>query len=168
MEQFSEALVTQRTSQQQSRRRRNSTASQGSVDDEFAGIENIATLWKLHRLCVWLRKSSIHATQWDDAVGLRLGIDNKTRWSSWFLVIDRVLRKQDKIKLFMIDHTNDLGDISFNSDDWDILEKARNLLEPFASATLYAEGDTADLSQGLVIMDALLQHYEKQKVCSVS
>lgn len=62
--------------------RRGSRGNQGSISDEFSGIQNIRTLQKLHKLAAWLRNSSIHANLWDDAVNLRLGIDNRTRWSS--------------------------------------------------------------------------------------
>jgi len=102
--QFSDVLDSQRQSRQAERtrfsefqesrvgrrhsRRRGSRASRGSEGDEFSGIQDIPTLRKLHDLAVWLRSSSLHADIWDDDVGLRLGIDNRTRWSSgvWLLI----------------------------------------------------------------------------------
>jgi hypothetical protein len=68
------------------------------------------------------------------------------------------------IKVFMNDNERSLDDIRLTSDDWDILKKAHTFLQPFASATLYAEGDKASISQSLLIMDSLLAHYEQQKV----
>jgi hypothetical protein len=141
-----------------------SVESQGSGDEDFLGIENIPTLRKLHQLCVWLRSSTIHTAAWDCQVGLRLGIDNQTRWSSWYAVIDRAIRKMVAIKVFMNDNERSLNNIRLTSDDWDILQKAHAFLQPFASATLYAEGDKASISQSLLIMDSLLVHYEQQKV----
>ena len=134
------------------------------MDDEFTGVDNIPALRKVHQLCVWLRSSTLHASAWEDAVGLQLGIDNKTRWSSWYQVIDRVLRKINDIKLFMLNHADDLGDICLDNDDWSILGKAHAFLQPFASATLYGEGDRASISSSLKLMDSLLVHYEKNKV----
>jgi hypothetical protein len=67
----------------------------------------------------------------------------------------------------MNDNERSLGDIRLTSDDWDILNKAHSFLQPFASATLYAEGDKASISQSLLIMDSLLVHYEQQKVSLV-
>jgi hypothetical protein len=101
-------------------------------------------------------------------VGIKLGIDNSTRWSSWYQVINRVIKRTDAIKIFMNDHERALGDMRLMADDWDILYKAHRFLQPFASATLYAEGNKASISQSLVLMDALLSHYEKQKVSSDS
>src|ERR1700742_34703 len=48
--------------------------------------------------------------------------------------------------------------------DWDLLCKAHILLQPFASATLYAEGDRSYVSQSLPLMDALLAHYERNRM----
>jgi hypothetical protein len=137
--------------------------SQSSVGTDSAGFQNTPTLHKLHELAVWLRSSSLHADIWDDNVGLRLGIDNRTRWSSWYMVIDRVLAKQSEIKSFMTDHEASLADLRLTAQDWDFLGKAHTFLQPFASATLYAEGEKSSISQSLPLMDALLSHYEKSK-----
>jgi hypothetical protein len=133
-------------------------------NNEFSGIQGLTPLRKLHELAVWLRSSSLHADIWDDSVGLRLGIDNRTRWSSWYLVIDRAITKQAEIKAFMTDHEAVLGNNRLNAQDWDFLNKTRTFLQPFASATLYAEGEKSSISQSLPLMDALLAHYERNKV----
>lgn len=144
--------------------RRGSRDSYVSVGDEFHGIQDMPTLRKLHELAVWLRSSSLHADVWDDNVGLRLGIDNQTRWSSWYAVIDRAIAKQSEIKAFMTDHEAALGNLRLTAPDWDLLCKAHAFLQPFASATLYAEGDKSSISQSLPLMDALLAHYERNKM----
>jgi len=79
------------------------------------------------------------------------------------MVIDRAIRKQSEIKAFMTDHEAILGNIRLTAQDWDFLSKARTFLQPFASATLYAEGDKSSISQSLPLMDALLAHYERNK-----
>ncbi|KAM0664388.1 hypothetical protein ACQRIU_006970 [Beauveria bassiana] len=135
-----------------------------SGNNEFSGIQGLTPLRKLHELAVWLRSSSLHADIWDDSVGLRLGIDNRTRWSSWFLVIDRAITKQAEIKAFMTDYEAVLGNNRLNAQDWDFLDKARTFLQPFASATLYAEREKSSISQSLPLMDALLARYERNKV----
>jgi hypothetical protein len=153
-----QSQLTQRHSQTRATR-----DSQSLVNDDFSGIESIPALSKVHRLCVWLHSSTLHADAWEDAVGLRLGTDNKTRWSSWYQVIDRALGKINDIKLFMLQYAGDLGDICLDNDDWDILGKMHAFLQPFASATLYGEGDRSSISASLKLMDSLLVHYEKNK-----
>jgi hypothetical protein len=79
-------------------RRRGSRGSQGSAAEEFSGVQKMPTLRKLHDLAVWLRSSSLHADLWDDNVGLRLGIYNRTQWSSWYMVIDRSIESNQRSK----------------------------------------------------------------------
>jgi hypothetical protein len=97
-------------------------------------------------------------------VGLRLGVDNRTRWSSWHQVIDRAIRKKDKIQSFMSDYEEAIGDNRLLGRGWELLGRAHTFLQPFASATLYAEGDDSSISQSLMLMDMLLLHYEEQQV----
>ena len=121
------------------------------------------TLQKLHKLAVWVRSSSLHSNLWDEAVGLRLGIDNATRWSSWFVLIGKALKKQTQIKAFMSDREQLLQDIKLTTDDWELLGKAHAFLQPFAGLTLVGEGEKSSISQVLSAMDVLLKHYEQEK-----
>lgn len=144
------------------RQKRNRRGSTASVED-FGGIETLPTLQRLHKLAVWVRSPSLNSDIWEEAVGLRLGIDNATRWSSWFKLIDNVLKRQTQIKAFMVDHEQALEGIKLTADDWDLLHKAHAFLQPFDGLTRYVEGATSSISQVLLAMDALLKHYEQQK-----
>jgi hypothetical protein len=134
------------------------------TDEDYTGWQGIPALQKLHNLAVWLRSSSLHSDSWRDAVGLSLGIDNATRWSSWYKVIDNAIRKKVQINQFLLEHDRELEDTVLSGSDWDLLAKTHAFLEPFASATLYAEGKCSSVSQSLFLMDALLFHYESAKV----
>lgn len=134
-------------------------------DDKFRGWQAIPAMRRLHNIAVWLRNSSIHSDLWEDRVCLRLGIDNDTRWNSWYKLIDNLIRRQSQIKQFLLDYDKEINDNILNSSDWDYLEKTHRFLHPFASATLWAEGKNSTLSQILTVMDGLLRHYEKNKVC---
>jgi hypothetical protein len=144
------------------RQKRSRRASTASIED-FGGIETLPTLQKLHKLAVWVRSSSLHSDLWEAAVGLRLGIDNATRWSSWFKLIDNALKRQTQIKAFMVDNELALEDIKLTTDDWSLLHKAHDFLQPFDGLTRYAEGDASSISQVLRAMDALLKHYERHQ-----
>jgi hypothetical protein len=152
IEQFSLALNTTANPQSQSattargRVRRRSRSRSASQHPDFDGIEGLPALQKLHGLAKWLRSHSTHSDHWDDAVQLRLGIDNKTRWSSWYQIIDKALRKKPQIIQFMTDYEDALDEHRITGQDWDILQKAHLFLQPFASATLYAEGDKSSIS----------------------
>jgi len=75
--------------------------------------------------------------------------------------IDKALRKQSQIKVFMVD---ELDGIKLTADDWDVLSKVHTFLQPFADATLFAESDKSSIGQSLEMMDVLLHHYEKDEV----
>ena len=132
-------------------------------DTSYCGWQGIPTLQKLHNIAIWLRSSSLHSDIWDRDVGLRLGIDNATRWSSWYKVLDNTMRKKPQITQFMTDYYTALGDNILTGMDWDLLSKTHTFLQPFASATLYAEGGSSSIAESLVLMDVLLNHYEKAK-----
>ena len=143
---------------------RTKVSQQPTADESYSGWQGIPALRKLHNIAIWLRSSSLHSDSWRDNVGLSLGIDNVTRWSSWYKVIDNAIKKKLQISQFLLNHDTELEDNILNGSDWDLLGKTHAFLQPFASATLYAEGNCSSVAQSLVLMDALLLHYERAKV----
>ena len=166
IEHFSTALakVPENESEEPTRpAKRAKTSHQSNTDAECAGWQGIPALQKLHNLAVWLRSSSIHSDSWRATVGISLGIDNATRWSSWYKVIDSAIKKRNEVNQFLHEHDWELEEAALSSSDWDLLIKTHSFLEPFASATLYAEGKHSSVCQSLALMDALLIHYEREK-----
>ncbi|KAF2180775.1 hypothetical protein K469DRAFT_753136 [Zopfia rhizophila CBS 207.26] len=131
----------------------------------FEGWGATTALQKLHNLAVWLRNSSIHHDRWIEAVGITLGIDNDTRWSSWYHLIKRTTRKEREIKDF-IDKHPECDNFRLNGVEWDTLKRTEKFLSVFASGTLWVEGSEASLSQSLTLMDAILTFFEDQKFIS--
>ncbi|KAJ3454169.1 hypothetical protein MRS44_018063 [Fusarium solani] len=137
----------------------------GKVKAKHKGFEGwgaTTALQKLHNLAVWLRNSSIHHDRWIEAVGITLGIDNDTRWSSWYHLIKRTTRKEREIKDF-IDKHPECDNFRLNGVEWDTLKRTERFLSVFASGTLWVEGSEASLSQSLTLMDAILTFFEDQK-----
>jgi hypothetical protein len=162
-------MVDQTHEENQGRQQRPPTRERTTQRVEFSGWEGINALQKLHHLAVWLRSASIHSDNWREAVGRSLGIDNATRWSSWYKVISVALDKKAQIVQFMVDHDKDIGCAHLlTGADWDILSKTHTFLQPFTEATLITEGDKASLCSTLRLMDGLLAHFEKAKVRSSS
>ncbi|KAG7408556.1 Zinc finger BED domain-containing protein DAYSLEEPER [Fusarium oxysporum f. sp. rapae] len=136
-----DAGQTTRTDEAHQRRRASRRGNR--ILENFTGWQHIVPLRKVHNIAVWIRKSTLHSAIWDDEIKLRLGIDNATRWNSWYR-----LELQDDILL---------------ASEWEFIERTHRFLQPFASATLLAEGARSTLSQSLSIMDVLLRQYEKYK-----
>ena len=78
---------------------------------------------KLHNIAVWVRNSSVNTDMWDDRVSLRLGIDNDTRWNSWYRLIHNLIRKKQQIQQFLLDYDKEIGDNMFTASDWEYLER---------------------------------------------
>ncbi|OWT42365.1 hypothetical protein VFPPC_18496 [Pochonia chlamydosporia 170] len=129
----------------------------GNNDERFAGWQGIPALAKLHALAVYIRSSALHNDQWYDAVGKQLGIDNITRWSSWYKIITIAVQKKAQIIQFTADHDSDLEGNALTSRDWQMLERTLEFLQPFHEATLEAEGDMAHYLQ-LINRDDRIVH----------
>ncbi|EXK76130.1 hypothetical protein FOQG_19112 [Fusarium oxysporum f. sp. raphani 54005] len=153
----------QTTRTDKAHQRRRASRRGNHILKNFTGWQHIAPLRKVHNIAVWIRKSTLHSAIWDDKIKLRLGIDNATRWNSWYRLLDNFLRYQSRIKQFLIDHNRELQDDILLASEWEFIERTHRFLQPFASATLLAEGARSTLSQSLSIMDVLLRQYEKYK-----
>lgn len=143
-------------------RKRRASRRGNRILENFTGWQHIAPLRKVHNIAVWIRKSTLHSAVWDE-IKLRLGIDNATRWNSWYRLLDNLLRYQTRVKHFPIEHDRELQDDILLASEWEFIERTHRFLQPFASATLLAEGARSTLSQSLSIMDVLLRQYEKYK-----
>ena len=132
---------------------------------DFEGWGATPALKKLHELAVWLRTSTRHADLWREAIGITLGINNNTRWTSWYKVIDRAICNKEKIMLFIVKHGHALGDNILIFNNWELLGQTHVILQFIYQSMLVVKGDTASLQQSLMTMDALLSFFEDKKVC---
>lgn len=134
-----------------------------NVNAAFSGWGCAGPLIKLHELAVHIRISTIHHDRWIKIVGRDIGIDNATRWNSWYMVIDKVLTKQAEIMQFLQTYRIDLP-LTLDSEDWDLLRDTYAFLQPFYQATMRGQDAKASLDQSLAAMDILLLHFEDSKV----
>ena len=66
--------------------------------DNFTRWRSISALSKLHNIAVHIRTSNILSNYWRQlSLKLMLGINNATRWNSWYLLIKRAVSMQSKI-----------------------------------------------------------------------
>jgi hypothetical protein len=145
---------------------KNSKGKHRKVPEDQAGWRSMGPLGKLHNIAVFIQSSTVHSDAWQRLAGRALGIDNATRWNSWYMLLRTALEKRDKLMMFQQEHHKALGEDSLTQDDWDVLRLTADFLQPFWQATLAQQKKWSSLDQLLYHMDILLKHFEDAKVYS--
>src|SRR5579871_5222502 len=132
--------------------------------NDATGWRSIGALGKLHNIAVFIRSSNIHNDVWDDIAGKALGIDNITRWNSWFMLLDAAIKQEGAISIFLNQYHKELEDDILTHDDWQLLKTTHEFLQPFYQATLEQQMEWSSIDQVLENMDILLKQFEDAKV----
>ncbi|KAM4067559.1 transposase-like protein [Hirsutella rhossiliensis] len=132
--------------------------------NDTAGWRSIGPMGKLHNIAVFIRNSTIHNDAWDDIAGKALGIDNITRWNSWFKLLDAAISQEGPLSVFVNQYHRELEDDILTHDDWQVLKMTHELLQPFHQATLEQQMAWASIDQVLENMDILFVQFEDAKV----
>lgn len=132
--------------------------------NDAAGWRSIGPLGKLHNIAVFIRNSTIRNDAWDDVAGKALGIDNATRWNSWFKLLDAAVSQEGPLSIFLNQYHNELDGDILTHDDWQILKMTHEFLQPFYQATMEQQMGWASIDQVLENMDILFMQFEDAKV----
>ncbi len=165
-----------------------------AVAEGISDLEGAMKLWrkqgaigKLHNLIQFIRASLQREELFMDSVeaipspqdklsektkNLHVIYDNKTRWNSIYLMINRALRLRRRIEKFYSTRFSKekdfpTGDI-LSDGDWDELEIFKNLLHPFYLLTIRLQENSKTGSYGsawecLVTIDIIKKHLKKAK-----
>ncbi|EFZ03287.1 transposase-like protein [Metarhizium robertsii ARSEF 23] len=131
---------------------------------DAAGWRRVGPLGKLHNIAVFIRNSTIHNDAWDDVAGKALGLDNITRWNSWFKLLDAAIRQEGSMSIFLNQFHRELEDDILTHDDWQILKMTHEFLQPFHQATMEQQMEWASIDQVLENMDILFKQFEDAKI----
>lgn len=133
------------------------------------GWRKLKGLGKIHNLAVVLRSSPMMKHSWEQIAGQghALGLDNATRWNSWFGLIKKALDNRHSVEEFCYQHrqTAKVKENMLTEQDWTDLEETRDFLEVFHSSTLDNEGSSGSLDKSLLTLDGLLRFCEEESVC---
>jgi hypothetical protein len=130
---------------------------------------------KLHNIVVFIRRSPQRreaflrlAASHEEYAKLMLIQDNSTRWNSVYMMIDRAMKKQADVQVFVLQSTMekekykrvDVED-HLTTEDWRVLTEVLSHLKPFHDMTLRLqsrakEGHHGTLWEGLPAMEFLL------------
>lgn len=123
------------------------------------GWRRLGPLGKVHNISVHMRESDYRWTQFKKRTGRSLGLDNDTRWNSWYLLLDVSLNLQEHVEWYQRKFYEDLRDDYLTPNEWGILRETRAFLQPFWKITQLTEGRYATLDRTLFTMDVLHRHY---------
>ncbi|KAG7423539.1 putative AC transposase [Fusarium oxysporum f. sp. raphani] len=132
--------------------------------NDTAGWRSIGPMGKLHNIAVFIRNSTVRNNAWDDIAGKALGIDNITRWNSWFKLLDAAISQEGPLSIFLNQYHEELEDDILTHDDWQVLKMTHEFLQPFYQATLEQQMEWASIDQVLENMDILFLQFENAKV----
>ena len=124
----------------------------------------MGVLGKLHNIVVYSRSSALRVAEFKKIVRRMIPLDNRTRWNSWYSLLDAALKVDSQIDQFTKVHFEDLDKDILTPQDWKNLRTIFQFLRPFYRATLALQGDTARLDKVLFEMDIILSHIESSIV----
>lgn len=131
-------------------------------DVELNQWRRLGPLGKLHNIIVWIMGSPQRIQMFRQKSGGLMPLrDNRTRWNSWYLMIDWAIFKIKPAIIAISNEEDDLADDVLTSDDWKLLTYIRNFLQGFFDATKATEGRHATLDRVLPTMDFLIDRFEK-------
>ncbi|KJZ68903.1 hypothetical protein HIM_11710 [Hirsutella minnesotensis 3608] len=134
---------------------------QGWKKRKERGWSQLGPLGKLHNIAVHIRANDHRYNLFRRRAGKVLGLDNDTRWNSWFLLLDYALNKEEHIKWYQDKYYDALVDDYLAPQDWQNLREMRNFLQPFWKITLLTECYRSTLDRTLFTMDVLHKHYQQ-------
>jgi len=125
-------------------------------------------LGKLHNIVVFIRASPQRTTYFlGDCASLRkIPLDNRTRWNSWFRMLQVALHPDVRpaLEKFMKDHEEEFEKDLLNDSDWNLLRQSEEFLLIFSRVTLQLQGHNARLDKVVFEIDVIRRTFEKYLV----
>jgi hypothetical protein len=141
------------------KRKNEKSGQEQSVDEINQKVRDVmGPMGKLHNIVAHIRKSANRTTWFKNRAGKIIPLDNRTRWNSWFTMLNVAL--EDKVKAIIqqyIEHYQEVisKDDILDTSDWIQLRTIRDFLQSFYDATLFLQGDRTTLERVLESIDIL-------------
>ena len=87
-------------------------------------------------------------------------MDNRTRWNSWYNMLQVLLEQKAHVDKFCEDFERELQKDLLDLADQKKLRMINDFLQPFSRATLFTEGDEVSIDRTLFTMDILIKHLQ--------
>lgn len=134
----------------------------GPSQDEIQDWRSCGPHGKLHNIVIYVQGSEQRRESFKEhSGGQSLCRDNKTRWNSWYTMIERALKPNVKAAIrSYCGETPDLENDTLSRDDWKTLADIYDILKPFLHTTKATEGSNHSIDRIIPSFDYLLNHYE--------
>jgi hypothetical protein len=123
---------------------------------------------KLHNIVIHIRSSANRTTWFKDRAKKIIPLDNRTRWNSWFTMLNVALEDsvRSALQLYVEHYQDDISkdDIPTTS-EWVQLRTIRDFLQSFHEATMFLQGDGTTLERVLESIDLLQSKIQTALVC---
>jgi len=124
----------------------------------------LGPLGQLYNIVVHICNSPSRIAEFLALAGRRIPLDNRTRWNSWYLMLEVALKHETSLDTYSKAHFEDLEEDYLSPKDWEKLKRIFDFLRPFYRATMAAQGDGATLDRVLFTMDIIIQVFTKSLV----
>ncbi|KFA81613.1 hypothetical protein S40288_09579 [Stachybotrys chartarum IBT 40288] len=88
------------------------------------GWRQLGPLDKVHNIAVHMRENDYRWNLFRKRAGRSLGLDNDTRWNSWF-VLDVALDLQEHVEWYLREYYEDVQDDYLTPNEWRLLRETR-------------------------------------------
>ena len=124
----------------------------------------IGPLGKLHNIIVHIRSSAGRTKEFKDIAGRLIPLDNRTRWNSWYYMLDVALELDAALDSYTKKDFDTLQVEYLSPTDWEKLRTMSKFLNLFHRATLESQGDQATIDAVLFVMDIIIRHFDQALV----
>ena len=131
--------------------------------DKSASFRKLGILGKLHNIVVHIRSSPARTAEFRAKANKLIPLDNSTRWNSWYSMLSAAIETKSVVTSYVFENHDSLKLDELATDDWLYLQQMEEVLSLFHSVTLLGQGDNAQLSRAIVILDVLKKHLSNVK-----
>ena len=121
-------------------------------------------LGKLYNIIVHIRGSAGRTKEFKDLAGRMIPQGNRTRWNSWYHMLQVALKLDSAIDSYAKKHFGTLEVDYLSPIDWERLRTISEFLQIFDQATLKTQGDQATIDNVLFVMDVIIKNFEQALV----
>jgi hypothetical protein len=126
-------------------------------------FRTMGPLGKLHNIVIFIRLPS-HRKEFKLLAGRMIPLDNRTRWNSWYHMLQVALKHESAIDSFTKKYFDSLEEDYLSPTEWEKLRTISKFLALFDRATLKTQGDQGSIDNVLFIMDIIIKHFDQALV----